>query len=68
MLIPNVKFLVLPLVALAVIASLPSSGPGKSQAEARATTVPARAATGCEQSPRPPRCTVAMQLSAAVVR
>lgn len=68
MLIPNVKFLALPLVALAVIASLPSAGTGKSHAEARSAIVPAKSAVGCAESPRLTRCTVAMQLPTAVVR
>jgi hypothetical protein len=68
MLIPNLKFLVLPLVALAVIAGLPSQGTGKSQVGAHTTVAPAAPATGCDSSRRPSNCTVAMQPSVTVVR
>jgi hypothetical protein len=71
MLIPNAKFLVLPLVALAVIASLPSAGNDKSQfksqPETLATVAPAQSSTGCDQ-PHRSSCTVAMQPSMTVVR
>jgi hypothetical protein len=68
MLIPNAKFLVLPLVALAVIASLPSAGPRESAVETRATVVRAKPVTACEPTRVASHCAVAMQLSATVVR
>jgi len=66
MLIPNVKFLVLPLIALAVIAFLPSPSTGESGA--RPAVVVAKTA-GCQQPYRIANCVVAAELATgAVVR
>lgn len=66
MLIPNLKFFVLPLIAVAVIAFLPASGTGELLVETRTIVAPAPRGADCEQMPRP--CTVAMQLSTTLVR
>jgi hypothetical protein len=64
MLIPNAKFLVLPLVALAVIASLPSTATTTPQGQAFVATTPAKASTDCEQARQAaPRCVLAAALS-----
>ena len=51
MLIPSAKFLVLPLVAVAIIAALPSAVTGSSKNEIRASVIPAQATTDCGQRP-----------------
>lgn len=68
MLIPNTKFLVLPLVALAVIASLPSTATTKSQGHPSVAATPARTIAKCEQSSQAaPHCTLVAKLSNSVV-
>jgi hypothetical protein len=68
MLIPNLKFLVLPVIALAVIASLPSPGAGKPKAEISPTVTLATPEADCLQAPQRFPCAAAMQLSAILVR
>lgn len=68
MLIPNAKFLVLPLVALAIIAALPSPGTGDPQAQTLVVTVAANPATGCGQAHGQSSCVVAKLSAVAVVR
>jgi hypothetical protein len=64
MLIPNMKFLVLPLVALAVIASLPSTGTSQPQGQSVRAVASAKAITQCEQARRVvPRCALASTLA-----
>jgi hypothetical protein len=64
MLIPNMKFLVLPLVALAVIASLPSTGTGQPQGQSFHAAAPAKTIAQCEPARRVvPHCTLAAKLS-----
>ena len=71
MLIPNVKFLVLPLVALAVIASLPSTATTERQGQASLIATPAKPAkpaTECEQSGKTlPNCTHVAELQSNVL-
>ena len=76
MLIPNVKFLVLPLVALAVIAALPSTATTDRQGQPSFAATPAKPAavtsakpaTECEQPGRTaPNCTHVAKLSNDVV-
>jgi hypothetical protein len=67
MLIPNAKFLVLPLVAVAIIAALPSSGAGSAQIEARAAVV-AAATTDCGQRIGLSHCLVTAKLQDTVAR
>jgi hypothetical protein len=68
MLIPNAKFLVLPLVALAVIAGLPSPGTGDPQGQTRVVTIPSTTTTGCDQPRGQAPCVIAKLSTAAVVR
>lgn len=64
MLIPNAKFLVLPLVALAVIASLPSTATTTPQGQASVAAAPAKASNDCDQAHQAaPRCVLAATLS-----
>jgi hypothetical protein len=66
MLIPTPKFLVLPLIAFAVIAALPSRDTGAEPHEARATVV--RAMPDCLRADGAPQCKVATNTLGAVVR
>ena len=68
MLIPNAKFLVLPLVALAVIASLPSTATTTPQGQPPVAAAPAKASNDCEQARQAaPRCVLAATLSKSTV-
>lgn len=68
MLIPNLKFLVLPLVALVVIASLPSTATTERQGQPSFAATPAKLAMECEQPGRTvPQCTRVAKLSNDVV-
>lgn len=51
MLIPSAKFLVLPLVAFAIIAALAPSVTGSSKTEIRASVIPAQTTADCGQRP-----------------
>jgi hypothetical protein len=66
MLIPTPKFLVLPLIALAVIAALPSRDSGAEPREAHATVV--RAKPDCARTDEAPQCKVATNTLGVVVR
>jgi hypothetical protein len=66
MLIPTPKFLVLPLIALAVIAALPSRGTGASSADARAVVIPAK--PDCARTDGAPHCMFATNALAVAVR
>jgi hypothetical protein len=66
MLIPNPKFLVLPLIALAVIAALPPADSGATAREVRAVVTPAK--PDCARTDRPSHCMVATSIPTVVVR
>lgn len=51
MLMPNAKFLTLPVAAIAIIAALPSPEAGSSRNEANAAVVTAWKTTDCDQRP-----------------
>jgi hypothetical protein len=67
MLIPNAKFLVLPLVAVVIIAALPSSDAGSSQKVAGAVIVSATT-TDCGQRISFARCLVTAKVQDTVAR
>jgi hypothetical protein len=66
MLIPNAKFLVLPLVALAVIASLATRHSQATQGSAETIVVPATLTAGCGQAPA--GCRVVADSAAVAIR
>jgi hypothetical protein len=66
MLIPNLKFLVLPLIALAVIAALPSADTGATPREARTVVTPAK--PDCARADGAPHCMVATNELTVLVR
>jgi hypothetical protein len=64
--IPNPKFLVLPLIALAVIAALPSAKTGAKPQEDRSVVIPAK--PDCARADRASHCMVATGTPTVVVR
>jgi len=66
MLIPTPKFLVLPLIALAVIAALPSAETSPTARETQTVVVPAK--PDCARADGAPHCMLATNALTVVVR
>jgi hypothetical protein len=66
MLIPTPKFLVLPLIALAVIAALPSADTGATPREVHTVVTPAK--PDCARADAASHCMVASSTATVVVR